>query len=130
MKTHAEIIRLMVARTAGSGDSWATRHYAAWVTGRGGYWPRVDVSPIPRLVDSLAAYADAYNRRYGARLGEDRILGKHWLNAVESVRGMLNGDCGALDCGTVDAVLCSMLSLEGIDPEQLQLGSFTAEGGE
>ena len=71
-------------------------------------------SPIVRMIQSLADYADAHRELYGSGIGEDYVLGPEWANMVQGCRGLLNGETGQLDCGTLDGLLCDMLRAEGL----------------
>ncbi len=61
--------------------------------------------PIAAMVDALNSYAVRHAERYSSPLADDGVLGPAWLDALKGVRTLLNGDCGSLDCGTVDAAL-------------------------
>lgn len=109
--THTQRLFMTLAATRvkhSAGNQWGERHYQAWTSNR-------DVGqPIVKMVVALANYADNHQRRYGSRIGDDGVLGRHWEAAVHAVRGLLCGDCGGLDCGTVDGMLLDMLHAEGI----------------
>ena len=67
------------------------------------------------LVGASAQYADYHQRRYESRIGDDGVLGDPWADILKSARVLLNGECGRLDCGTVDGLICEMLEAEGFD---------------
>ena len=64
--------------------------------------------PIAAMVEALNTYAVMHAERYSSVLADDGVLGPAWLGAVKGVRTLLNGECGGLDCGTVDAALVKM----------------------
>lgn len=70
---------------------------------------------IVDMIYALARYADDHHGRYESGIGQDGVLGADWAQAVNAVRGLLNGETGRLDCGTVDGLLCKMLELEGVE---------------
>lgn len=57
------------------------------------------------LMHGLSEYADAHRRAYESAIGDDGVLGEHWRDIVASVVGLLNGEAGRLDCGTLDGQL-------------------------
>lgn len=76
---------------------------------------RARANPIWVMLLQLAAMADLHRRHYESSIGEDGILGAHWRDMVQGLRGMLDGDCGNLDAGTIDHILCHMLETEGFE---------------
>ena len=46
---------------------------------------------------------------HGSPIGEDGVLGEYWAEWGKALRGLLNGDCGRLDCGSLDTVLVDNL---------------------
>lgn len=71
--------------------------------------------PVWQMLLTLCRIADNHKARYASNIGDDGVLGDHWEQMVQGLRGMLNGDCGTLDCGTVDHILCHMLEIEGFE---------------
>ena len=91
-----------------------------------GYWqrhedalnhPRGVELPIAYMLGAWLLYADIHRERYRSGIGEDGVLGLEWAKIGAAIRGLLNGDCGRIDCGAVDAVICDTLKDEGIDPD-------------
>lgn len=112
MQTHKDLIRASIetARTKDfQGNAWGARHAAAFSLPRG---PEIGVVG---LVHALAAYADNHFRTYDSTIGEDGFLGPRWADMIRNARALLNGDCGRLDCGTLDGLLCDMLVKEGFE---------------
>lgn len=72
---------------------------------------------IVRLVEAMAQYADAHRHQFDSGIGEDYVLGPEWEKIGRAVLALLNGDCGALDCGMVDGLVRDMLKAEGFDHE-------------
>lgn len=75
--------------------------------------------PIRDLLVAWAAYADAHKASYESGIGADSVLGPAWAAIGASIRQLLNGDTGRLDCGTLDGFICTTLEAEGFDPDQL-----------
>lgn len=36
-----------------------------------------------------------------------------------AITSLLNGECGALDCGACDAMICAVLEAEGFNPDDI-----------
>lgn len=104
-----------VNRTTGNplpnDTGWQTRHMAAI------RMAHPTEAPIVGLCLSWAAYADAHRARYESGIGDDGVLGAEWEAIGSAIRGLLNGECGRLDCGTLDAFLHDTLHAEGFDPD-------------
>lgn len=45
------------------------------------------------------------------------VLGDHWADIGYALLGLLNGDCGALDCGTLDSIIRDNLQEAGFNPD-------------
>jgi hypothetical protein len=92
---------------------WQDRHNAAVIA------PVGFERPIVHLFESWLDYADRHKARYESSIGADGFLGEHWKDIGLALRGLLNGDCGRLDCGTLDAVVLNTLNDAGFDTEAL-----------
>ena len=105
---------------AGSPHGWAQRHVRCFTEPQA----ITDVRPkiimqrtVVGLIMDLVAYADTHEALYESKIGDDGLLGDHWAQMVVNLRGLLNGETGALDCGTVDWLLLKMLAAEGFDED-------------
>ncbi len=49
---------------------------------------------------------------------DDGVLGDEWAKIGGALRGLLNGETGRFDCGTLDRLFCETLRSEGLDPDQ------------
>jgi hypothetical protein len=87
-----------------------------------GYWdrhldaiarPRGPERPISGMLHAWLLYADSHQERYGSGIGQDGVLGPEWAAIGRALRGLLNGECGRLDCGTVDGIILDTLKAEG-----------------
>ena len=99
-----------------SGQHWAKQHQAATREGDGAFAPPFEQS-ILRTLASLAMYADAYAERYESPIGNDGVLGESWCEMVHGLRGLLNGDIGRLDGGTLDAAILALYKAAGFEGE-------------
>lgn len=65
--------------------------------------PRGVERAIVALRAGIMEYGLQYSDRYeDALLGNDGILGDGWLEITRGYLTLLNGECGRLDCGTLD----------------------------
>jgi len=110
-KTFAEIISDCNVRFQQMMGPRMHEHGRAWVA------PRGFEVPIVRMVESIAKYADLHAERYEASIGDDGFTGRYWKDLIQATRGLLNADCGRLDCGTVDHMLCEMQRAAGLGDE-------------
>jgi len=62
-------------------------------------------------------YAEAHRYTYESQIGDDRVLGDEWMAIGQAMLGLLNGDLGRLDGGTLDAIIRDNLNEQGFDPE-------------
>lgn len=92
---------------------WKQRHLDAVTL------PRNNEVPIVQALRAWLYYADMHRNRYESGIGEDGVLGPAWAQWGDALRQLLNGDCGRLDCGTLDSILCNTLTDEGFDPDKL-----------
>lgn len=100
--------------TASNMGGWQERHMAAVLRpvnhGEG---------TVGGLIRAWLDYADEHARHFESGIGEDGFLGKEWAAIGAAIRGLLNGDCGRLDCGTLDGILYNTLKDEGFNPDDL-----------
>ena len=95
-------------------NQWGKRHAAAMVA------PTGFEVPIVSLIRALASYADAHLERYESPVGNDGVLGKEWLAIMQATRGLLNGELGRLDGGTLDGLLFELARHVGFDDKELE----------
>lgn len=62
-------------------------------------------------------YAEAHRSAFGSDIGADYVLGDEWFKIGESLRGLLNGDLGRLDGGTLDSIIADNLDQQGFDAD-------------
>lgn len=104
-----DVIEQQIAHilTMPQASGWQQRHIASW---------NANAHPIVGLIKNWATYADTHETKYGfgATLGNDSFLGPAWRDIGLALRTLLNGDCGALDCGTLDATLVDIAAANGL----------------
>ncbi len=71
--------------------------------------------PIVDALRSWIDYALSHRQNYKTSIGDDGVLGEYWLQIGLGVRGLLNGDCGRLDCGTLDEIIVDNLNTAGFE---------------
>jgi hypothetical protein len=91
----------------GNIGGWQERHLAALCSSH----------PMVIMLRGWAAYADKHRARFESGIGEDSFLGPQWEAVGRALLEMLNGDCGALDCGTIDGFIRDALKAEGFREE-------------
>ncbi len=89
--------------------SWIARHRDAVSE------PKGAETPIVGLFWAWLTYADTHRARFESGIGEDYVLGPVWATIGRSLRELLNSDCGRLDCGTLDGIVCNVLAAEGFE---------------
>jgi hypothetical protein len=114
-KTYYQTLNTLPA-FAESGDirrTWAQAHTMAIGCPRDGY-----EKALVEMLSGWLRYADAVQDTWGAGVGKDYVLGPCWAQIGAGLRGLLNGDIGRMDGGTLDGLLCRTLEAEGFDPDR------------
>ncbi len=97
--------------------NWKTAHNSA-LLGSGrvqiGHGTKEQERAIKLLVQGFLAYADAHKEANESGIGEDFVLGVYWKEIGQGIRGLLNGNCGRFDCGTLDKHLHGALEAENL----------------
>ena len=96
-------------KVQGNIGDWQGRHLQAVCS------PRGFERPLVRMVEQWLRYADAHQKEHESPIGEDFVLGQYWEDIGDALRGLLNGQSGRLDCGTLDAVILDSMQAVGID---------------
>lgn len=91
--------------------NWKDRHKAAILAPVG--FERAIVGGLRAWID----YAAEHAARYGSGIGEDYILGPFWEDWGRCLLGLLDGETGRLDCGTLDAIIRESLMSQGFEEE-------------
>lgn len=69
--------------------------------------------PIVRMLHFWEMYAVEHAKRFESQIGYDYVLGVEWQRMGESMRGLLNGETGRLDCGTLDGYILETMRENG-----------------
>lgn len=69
--------------------------------------------PLLIMADCLTQLACLHKARFGCPIAQDYVLGPEWKSAWEGVHGLLNGDYGPIDNGTVSSILYEALEVAG-----------------
>lgn len=67
------------------------------------------------LAKFIRRYSAEHEARYERKIGDDYVLGPAFIDIVRGFRTLLNGECGRLDCGTLDGFACEILKENGED---------------
>lgn len=110
IQTHQKLIDAMMVSSNNQTYDYRAgkRHFVAW---------NIKNNPIVDLITSAAQIADRYWVRYDSRIGDDYVLGDHWIQIIRSAQALLSGDIGDLSAGTLDTLLKDMAELEGFTRE-------------
>ncbi len=94
----------------------AQEHRRAWAgsyTGRLGFG-----SALRSIIGGWAGYAIAYKAKCGSFVGEDGVFGPEWQAIGHALLGLLNGELGGWDGGSLDANIRDCLKANGCEPEK------------
>ena len=94
-------------------SGWQDRHLTAV------HVPRGFERPMVQMLAGWINYAETHAARYESSIGDDSVLGPAWAQVGVAIRTLLNGDCGRLDCGTIDHIIVENLSRCGFDADNL-----------
>jgi hypothetical protein len=92
---------------------WQTRHDLAVMNVQQNPFE----SPMVNMLKSWAQYAEDHRKRYEAPIGEDGVIGQYWTDLGHSLRRLLDGETGRLDCGTLFHFIYETMRENGVDPE-------------
>lgn len=87
---------------------WIGQHQQAMVDPRTGH-----ESALVRMLSGWDEYREAHAERFSSGVGDDYVLGPEWKAIGEALLGLLNGETGRLDCGTLDGAIRKALAEEG-----------------
>lgn len=103
---------------AGSDDQnseWRRKHnkQAAWTERN---WIGSGPS-IGKMIGGWAYYAEAHQSRYESPIREDGVLGIYWEDIGKGLLGLLNGDIGGFDAGSLDHNIRAFAAQHGVTLE-------------
>lgn len=73
---------------------------------------------IVGLCHALSDYARGHHERYESLIGDDYVLGEHWKQIANGLLGLLNGEAGRLDCGSVDSYVRQLAQENHVDLDE------------
>jgi hypothetical protein len=94
-------------KTRPNDNGWQDRHMRALGV------PQGFEAGIVGMIESWARYADQHRARYETPIGDDYVLGPAWRDLGLSIRALLDGETGRLDCGTLSGFIHDTLASEG-----------------
>lgn len=108
-------------------NGWKQRHDTAWKMQEPSLHLRMIDTNAPILHEQAMIamlkgwqlYANSHAVRFGEPIGNDHFLGPQWLKIGKSLRALLNGETGRLDCGTVDGFILDTLKEHGFGEDDL-----------
>ena len=106
---HAQRLLAPLRPRSKANEPWQKRHHQAELC------PQGFERPIYNMIAAWLEYADRHQKLYGSGIGQDGVLGHEWAKIGLGLRGLLNGETGRLDCGTLDGVILGALKAEGLD---------------
>lgn len=113
MKTNYQE-KLTTTPKGNSDTGWKERHREAVLSPKAGY-----ERAFVEMLSGWLRYADAVRNRWESGIGQDGVLGSEWVAIGSGLRGLLNGELGRLDGGTLDSILAHTLQEEGFDPDNI-----------
>jgi hypothetical protein len=93
-------------------NGWQQRHNDAILGPKQGF-----EHAIVHMLDAWLEYAETHQIRYESKIGGDGVLGDPWAEIGRGILQLLNGDCGRIDCGTIDALVRNTLRKNGVEEE-------------
>lgn len=74
---------------------------------------------VAHMAYAWEQYAQAHADRYGSNIGEDAVIGDAWLALGKSILGLLDGDTGGLDCGSLSHGITAAMRRHGFTDEEI-----------
>jgi hypothetical protein len=105
-RTNMSILQAANAATAGERfqeNEWGKRHASAWrdaLLFHGNRKPS-HAAALALMITGWAMYADSSEQNFGYVIKDDGHLGPPWAAIGQALQRLLDGDTGALDCGTL-----------------------------
>lgn len=96
-------------------NGWKRRHLDAILARPGG---NAFEGAIVGMLHAWLLYAEAHQNDYSASIGDDGVLGDEWESMGFAIIGLLNGNTGRLDCGTIDSIVRQAMQRAGLKGER------------
>lgn len=71
-----------------------------------------------RMLRGWIEYAEAHAIRYEDGIGNDYVMGDEWTTIGNSLRALLGGEVGRLDCGTISSIIVQIMTKEKVEVRQ------------
>lgn len=68
---------------------------------------------LRKLLEGWIEYAAAYQADLGSDISDDGVLGDEWLAIGRAINGLLNGDSGGWDCGSIHSNIRDAIESRG-----------------
>lgn len=72
-------------------------------------------TPMKEMLSGWEAYAQKHKQRYFDLISVDATLGPEWLAIGKALKGLLDGDMGGLDCGSISQNILECMEENGVD---------------
>lgn len=99
------------ARLLANDNGWQERHHKALV------FPADYEVALVGMFKAWYQYAVLHELRFESLIGDDYVLGPAWEAIGDSLRTLLNGESGRLDCGTLDGFVLNTMRDFGVKTE-------------
>ena len=94
-------------------SDWQRRHSEAFCRPRKGF-----EESLKTMLCGWRLYADSHLGEFGSTVGGDYVLGPEWARIGRALLGLLNGEAGRFDCGTLDGWIREQMEKNGVDDDQ------------
>jgi hypothetical protein len=98
-------------RTPNTGG-WQDRHNLAMLEPSAGF-----EFALVHMLRGWHRYAQVHLQRFESPIGDDGVLGREWQAIGQALLGLLKGETGRLDCGTLDGFIRDTLTANGAAAE-------------
>jgi hypothetical protein len=105
-RSNLSILNAATAAVAGKRfkeNEWGKRHAQAWNDALRFGLPAkpTHAKALALMITGWVMYADSSDENFGYVISEDGHLGPAWAAIGKALQRLLDGDTGALDCGTL-----------------------------
>ncbi len=70
---------------------------------------------IDNILHELLLYSQLHEGLYNSKIAEDGVIGADWLSIMQSLRHMLNGETGLVDCGKMSERMTNITKGAGFE---------------
>ena len=113
MTTQTDYKTMFADPKLGNDSLWNHRHDNAIISPENGF-----ESAMVQMLRGWTEYAETVKARYNSAIGADYVLGPEWEAIGKGIEGLLNGETGRLDCGTLDGYIRDTLKTNGCEIEE------------